>query len=150
MFRHLAKLAQPARLSDPHDPASGRSSGWSHSCRNAIEPKPSPPDLEPSRLQQIDLSVSFNLLYQAIKRFSDLKPKAGQVLVDARLIEELRKRIIAYELERLQLRADLEYAQHCAHSYWDRCKSVEAELDQLKGGALINSASKASSKRGVS
>lgn len=149
MFRHLAKLARPVRLSDPHDPARSAAAG-DRIRAETFQTKPSSPLTEPSRLQQIDLSLSFNLLYQAINRFSDLKPKTSQILVEARLIEELRKRLIAYESERLQLRSDLEYAQHCAHSYWDRCKSIEAELDQLKGGALINSASKASSKRGVS
>ena len=149
MFRHLAKLAQPTGFSEPHDPP--RSAEAAPRVRaEPIRPKLAPPIAEPSRIRQIDLSVSFNLLNQAIKRASDSKPKTGQVLVDTRLIEDLWNRIIAYESEKLQLRSDLEYAQHCAHSYWDRCKSAEAELDQLKGGASFNSASKASSKRGVS
>ncbi|MGB8278864.1 MAG: hypothetical protein WCF20_13160 [Methylovirgula sp.] len=149
MFRQLAKLAQSARISDPHDPATSAGAGDRIRAKT-IQTKPSFSLPAPGRLRQIDLNLSFNLLSQAIKHFSDLKPKTGQVLVDTRLLEQLRDRIIAYESERLQLRSDLEYAQHCAHSYWDRCKSIEDELDQLKGGALINSASKASSKRGVS
>ena len=146
MFRHLAKLANPMGLSDPpRSAAAGARIRPETSRTNAASAL-----TEPSRLRQIDLSLSFNLLNHAISRSSDARLRTGQVLVDARLIEELRSRISAYESERLQLRSDLEYAQHCAHSYWDRCKSVEAELYQLKGGALINSASRASSKRGVS
>lgn len=149
MFRHLAKLTQPVRISGPHDLANSAGAG-NRIRAETSHTKPSSPLPAPSRLRQIDLSLSFDLLDQAIKRFSDLKPKTGQVLVDTRLLEELRKTIIEYESERLRLRSALKYAQHCAHSYWDRCKSIEAELDQLKGGAPINSASKASSKRGVS
>jgi hypothetical protein len=149
MFRKLTKLAPPARLLDPHDPANRAATG--HPIRaETFQPKSSASASPgPDRLRQIDLSLSFNLLDQAIKRFSDLKPKTGQVLMDARLLEELRRRLIAHESERSQLQSDLEYAQYCAHSYWDLCQSMQAELDQLKSGTPIPSASEPSAKRGV-
>lgn len=156
MFRQLTKLVQPTRVSPLNEPAPNAAAGEGFGRdgfgrdgfrREPIQAKQPVVDQQPRRLQQVDLSLSFNLLHQAIKRFADLKPNAGLALVDPRLIEELRKRILAYESERLRLRSDLEYAQHCAHSYWERCKSVEAELDQLRGGLLNNSTS--GSKRGV-
>lgn len=148
MFRQLTKLVQPARISSFNDPAPSAAADDAFR-REPIQTKPNTAGSESRRVQQVDLSLSLNLLHQAIKRFADIKPNAGLTLVDPRLIEELRKRILAYESERLRLRSDLEYAQHCAHSYWERCKSVEAELDQLRGGLLSNTASEAGSKRGV-
>lgn len=148
MFRQLTKLVQPTRISPLNEPVAAAVTGDVFG-REAIQTKPDATASESRRLQPVDLSLSLNLLHQAIKRFADLKPNAGLTLVDPRLIEELRKRILAYESERMRLRSDLEYAQHCAHSYWERCKSVEAELDQLRGSLLSSSASEAGSKRGV-
>ena len=146
MFRHLAKLA-PARLWDPSDPDGGP--GMSERVTGVSAPAKSSPATAASPLAQRDLRVSFNLLYQAIIRFSDPRPKAGQVLVDARTLEEMRQKLIAQESERLQLKSDLEYAHECAHAYWDRCKSLEAELNQLKGGSFFHSVSRTRSTRGV-
>jgi hypothetical protein len=147
MFRQLTKLVQPTRVPPLNEATPGETAGvLGH---EAIQTKPDATGSEPHRVPQIDLSLSLNLLHQAIKRFADLKPNAGLTLVDPRLIDELRKRILAYESERMRLRSDLEYAQHCAHSYWERCKSVEAELERLRGGFLSNPVSEAGSKRGV-
>lgn len=145
MFRQLTKLVQPTRVPSLNEPAPGEAAGvFGHEAGQTNVTAP-----ESHRVPSIDLNLSLNLLHQAIKRFSDLKPNAGLTLVDPRLIDELRKRILSYESERMRLRSDLEYAQHCAHSYWERCKSVEAELEQLRGSFLSNPASEAGSKRGV-
>lgn len=146
MFRQLAKLAQPVRLSEPSDSDDGPIVGERVAATAPLAKSPSPAT---SPLAQRDLRVSFNLLYQAIIRFSDPRPKAGQMLVDARALEDMRQKLIAQESERLQLKSDLEYAHECAHSYWDRCKSLEAELNQLKGGSVVNLISRARSTRGL-
>lgn len=135
MFRHLAKLT-PARLWDPSEPDGGAT--LSERVTADIAPaKSSSSPSPPSPLAQRDVRVSFNLLYQAIIRFSDPRPKSGQVLVDARTLEEMRQKLITQESERLQLKSDLEYAHQCAHAYWDRCKNLEAEVDRLKSGSMV-------------
>lgn len=147
MFPHFAKLA-PARLGDPLEPGGGPAAS-EHVPADNRPAKSSPSATTPSPLHQRDLSVSFNLLYQAIIRFSDPKLKAHQIAVDARLLQEMRQKLVAYESERLQLKSDLEYAHECAHAYWDRCKSLEAELDQVKASTIVTTVSRARSPGGV-
>jgi hypothetical protein len=158
MFRQLAKLAQPARHWDPSDPDGGPTAG-ERIAADSAPAKPAPPispaatssptTAAPGPLAERDVRVSFNLLYQAIIRFSDPRPKTGQVLVDAQTLEEMRQKLIAQEAARLKLKSDLEYAHQCAHAYWDRCKGLEAELDQLRAGPALRSVSRARSTRGA-
>ncbi len=145
MFRRISKFVHSTGLQEPISdaatPARLRPESGPDQSKHA--------SFEPRRVQQIDVKVSYELLRQAIDRFSDPHPQAGFTLVDTRLIEELRKRMLAYESETLRLRSDLEYAQHCANSYWQRCKTIQAELDTLRRGASNSPCFESNSKRGV-
>jgi hypothetical protein len=154
MLRHFTKLAQPAREWDRSDQDNG-SAVEKRVAENIATPKSSSSAAVPSALDKRDLRISFNLLYQAIIRFSDPKlnasPKLGasQPAADTRALDDMRRKLVACESEKLQLKSDLEYAHQCAHAYWDRCKSLEAELVHLNGGAAVTALSRARSTRGV-
>ncbi len=139
MFRQLAKFAQPARQWDWPDPDDGSAASQRATAdtATAIFSSSATTSATPSALSERDLRVSFNLLCQAIIRSCDPRLKAGGPPADARLLEDMRQKLTACESERLKLKSDLDYAHQCAHAYWDRCKSLKAELDHLNGGAVV-------------
>jgi hypothetical protein len=156
MFRPLAHLDPSAGHQDPRDQTLSSASAEPGRVRASqprpvdAPPKSVAPEVHARRANPIDFNLSFRLLGQAISRFSDPKPDAGQVIVEAHLIEELWRRLMAYQTERTQLQSAVADAEARRRTALERCAKLEAELDRLKGRESIRPAFNANLKRGVS